>query len=534
MISKRVLKTAEGWLKKRDDLLEEERSALLDYLKPMKNVEALATARWFVNKVIRVPEDQPKVNEAIKVAKSAKVDPLTYSSPMNILNTFKQYKIKEKAIDPDTVPELSNGQTIGPPSFSIRVYDVEDTKEGQLAMRKIINTHWGEDANPWCLLQGDGKGNLRSDAWKYWNHYNGVPKRVAFKDSKLFAFCANDYAKDYWWNRQDEAHNGISFDMKMPNDELDREATYEMSGDGTLGNPTNIRRGNKQNGIYEKWYDNGQQWYRENRKDGKLKGVREEWHKNGQLKSSVNYNNGKVEGLFEELYDNGKVYRRRFYENGKLEGADTCWDENGDVIRTGFYKNNEADGLFTGRYDNGNMWFQTYFKDGERNGLDEWWREDGSLQSRGNYKNDIRDGLFEEWYENGQLEARTNYKNGQLEGVNEVWYPNGRMKSRGNYKDGQLEGLRERWNEDGQLESRGIYKDGWKDGVFEIWKSNGELYSRILYEKGNIVEDLTDNVKLRNYLAKVKDIVDEWRECIKEKTKKKITLKPKKGGGIKI
>lgn len=291
----------------------------------MKNVEALATARWFVNEVIRVPEDQPKVNEAIKVAKSAKVDPLTYPSPMSILNTFKQYKIKEKAIDPDTVPELSNGRTVGSPSFSIRVYDVEDSKEGQLAMRKIINTHWGEDANPWCLLQGDGEGNLSSNAWYYWNHYNGVPKRVAFKDGRLLAFCASNYAKNYWWDCQDNAHNGISFDMKMPNDELGREATYEISSNGALGNPTNIHRGNKHNGVYEEWYNNGQLKVRQNYKEGKENGLYQSWYSNGQSSMRCTYKDGKLEGDYKRWWNNGELGSRIEYENNKVNGVYEEW-----------------------------------------------------------------------------------------------------------------------------------------------------------------------------------------------------------------
>ena len=412
MISKRVLKTAEGWLNKRDDLLEEERSALLNYIKPMKNVEALATARWFVNEVIRVHEDQTKVNEAIKVAKSAKVDPLTYPSPMSILNTFKQYKIKEKAIDPDTVPELSNGRTVGPPSFSIRVYDVEDSKEGQLAMRKIINTHWGEDANPWCLLQGDGEGNLSSNAWYYWNHYNGVPKRVAFKDGRLLAFCASNYAKNYWWDRQDNAHNGISFDMKMPNDELGREATYEISSNGALGNPTNIHRGDKQNGIYEEWWENGQIMSRENYKDGVHDGPSKEWYENGKQRFQENYKDGEKDGLQQYWYPNGEPYAKQHWNNGELDGP---WEE---------------------------------------------WSYNGNLISRGNHKNGKKNGVVEEWWENGQMKLRCNYKEGLPEGLDEEWYANGQLCSRKTYMNGKLDGLYELWNENGRLTDRMLYKGG--------------------------------------------------------------------------
>jgi hypothetical protein len=65
-------------------------------------------------------------------------------------------------------------------------------------MRLIINTHVGPKANPWCLLHGDGKGNLSDginglyNAWHYWNHYTSLKKRVAFQNGKLLAFSAND------------------------------------------------------------------------------------------------------------------------------------------------------------------------------------------------------------------------------------------------------------------------------------------------------------------------------------------------------
>ena len=467
MISKRVYNTAEGWLKKRDDLLEEERNAFLNYIKPMKNVEALATAKWFASEVLRVPEDQPKVSEAIIVAKKAKVDPLTYSSPMNILNTFKQYKIKEKAIDPDTVPELSDGRTIGPPSFSIRVYKVDDTKEGQLAMRKIINTHWGEDANPWCLLQGDGKGNLSSDAWGYWNDYNAVPKRVAFKDGKLLAFCANDYDSDCWWDRQDEPHDGIPVDIKMPNDELGREATYEMSGKGKLSNPTNIRRGNKQNGVYEEWHDSGQLWYRENYKDGMLEGVREGYYANGHQSVLENYENGQLDGLHVEWYSNGQLLCRGNYKNGKL------------------------DGILESHYASGQVAFRSNYKFGQQEGVEEVFYENGSLKERTNYKQGVPHGLCEKWYLNGQLKVRESYNDGKLEGVQEEWFDNGQQMIRENYKNGKLDGPCEEYGMDGSA-IKTFYKNG------------------------------------------VPNDPDISIEQTSQETKKKITLKPKKKGGVKI
>ena len=481
MISKRVYNTAEGWLKKRDDLLEEERNAFLNYIKPMKNVEALATAKWFASEVLRVPEDQPKVSEAIIVAKKAKVDPLTYSSPMNILNTFKEYKIKEKAIDPDTVPELTNGRTIGPLSFSIRVYDVEDTKEGQLAMRRIINTHWGEDANPWCLLQGDGNGNLSSDAWRYWGHYNGVPKRVAFQDGKLLAFCANDERVDCWWDRQDEPHDTISFESLIPKDELERTASYEMDKYGYLYGPFNIHRGNEQNGVYEEWDDDGGQiMVRENRKNGKQEGVREWWYDNGQLEQRENYKNGLLDGLLER------------------------WSYKGNLTARGNYKNGKAHGLY-----------------------EKW--SDGVLESREQYKEDMLDGIRELYYSDGSLKSRQMYSVGFRNGLGEEWYENGQLKCRGNYKEGRYDGLYELWYENGQLYSRKNFKNFELNGLCEYWHENGQIESRKLFKNGIFVEDLTDDVRFRNYLARE----GISAETIRSEKTKKITLQSKNKGGIK-
>lgn len=106
MISKRVEVTISKWLAKREDLEMDERQAFINYVRDMRNVEALATSRWFVNGVVRVPEDQPKVSQAIKVAKIAKVDPLAYESPMELINQHQTIKLKGRPIDPNTVSTL--------------------------------------------------------------------------------------------------------------------------------------------------------------------------------------------------------------------------------------------------------------------------------------------------------------------------------------------------------------------------------------------------------------------------------------------
>ena len=211
---------------------------------PKKEKVAL---HWVIRGAIRLPEDAYKVEDALSVAEKAKVDPFAYKSPLELIEAHKDIKPTRKAIDPATVPELSDPRDEGDGIVS---YEVADTREGQAAMRRIIDTHWGEDANPWCLLARKKKWNeawemmndrdayeaaeswwkglsreergkfttdvdeewiteaggaeeyyfqnivnnpaSMSDAWEYWNNYSALPKRVAFKDGKLLAFMATE------------------------------------------------------------------------------------------------------------------------------------------------------------------------------------------------------------------------------------------------------------------------------------------------------------------------------------------------------
>ena len=204
--------------------------------------ERKAALYWFCKNTIRLPEDAPKVAEAIKTAEKAKVDPFQFERPGEILTKYADYRPKEKPINPDTVPELSDKRELG---NGIVTYLVQDDKAGQAAMRRIINTHFGKDANPWCLLQGNGNGTLSDGAWDYWQHYNALPKRVAFRNGKLIAFMATDKrthtksaisalredlgyepteedireafgSGEEWWDRNDASHEGIPFTRTVP------------------------------------------------------------------------------------------------------------------------------------------------------------------------------------------------------------------------------------------------------------------------------------------------------------------------------
>jgi len=236
-----------------EEILKKKRPDL-DAKETVKNIFALKTPKerkialhWIVRGGLALPEDAYKVADALSVAEKAKVDPFRYASPDELLLANKDFKPSARPIDPDTEQALTDKRDEGD---GITSYLVEESKFGQLTMRRIIDTHWGEDANPWCLLAkkkkwthvelindynayqemerwwselprdervriAGGRADEESvmdadpaseyyvdnvvdnpvsldDAWTYWQHYSALPKRVAFKDGKLLAFMATD------------------------------------------------------------------------------------------------------------------------------------------------------------------------------------------------------------------------------------------------------------------------------------------------------------------------------------------------------
>ena len=478
--------------KRRPDMPEEMVKEALDYLHGLEdskeNTKKIKVAvKWLSEGTIRLPEDMAKVDEAMEVAKAKGADAMTFRSPMELLETYKDYVPKEKPIDPDTVPELSDKRVL---KGGITTYAVDNSRKGQEAMRRILNTHFGKDASPWCLLQGDGEGNLTKDAAKYWKHYNAFPKRVAFKDGKLTAFFASDNKFELtWWDRQDAPHyDGIPTVGKIPGDELGRSGTIVYDEEtGDIASVTNIFKGNKQNGTYEEWYDKGRKKVRERYKDGKRDGLWEAWHENGQQQSRLHYKGGEPDGLQEGWHENGQQRSRLYYKDGKRDGLQEVWDDNGQPSS------------------------REHYKDGKRDGLQEaWWGRSGQLKSRYNYKDGMKDGLQEEWGFDGRPSSRERYKDGKRNGLQEAWSFRGYHLEHSFYKNDKRDGLFEEWHFDGKLRERSFYKDGKRHGLWEMWNTNGTLDFRSYNQFGSVIRHLNNDSDFENWK---KEHPEDWAEA---------------------
>lgn len=92
------------------------------------------------------------------------------------------------------------------------IYKVEDSYEAMKVVRQIVDTEWGIDANPWCLIareDTDDNDENMEQAWYYWKQYSAYPKHIAFQGGHLLAFCANNQKETAWWDREDNGNECI-------------------------------------------------------------------------------------------------------------------------------------------------------------------------------------------------------------------------------------------------------------------------------------------------------------------------------------
>jgi uncharacterized protein len=443
------------------------------------------------NSNLILPEDGYKVIEAERLATKNKIDPFSYKNPLDIINQF-QGTVKEKPINPDTIKEFSNKKTI--PGTNITVYNVEDTREAQASVRRIIDTHFGYKSNPWCLAARTN-GSLET-AWGLWSgRYNKIPKKIAFENGKLIAFCASATNNDEWWDKQDNPHSGVPSTKKL---EENKRQYVEYSEEGSIVNEGEVFRKTKNKEEY--WYSNGQLKEEKNLKDGVLNGISRTYHENGMLEKEDNYDNGIRNGLSKRYYDSGQLENELTWDQGKRKGAFKSYYENGILKEQTYYTNDDRNGQYFYYYDNGVIAEYGTYVDGELDGLSESYYRNGEIRESVKYDNGRRDGVFVRYYENGQLEERGEYNLNKRDGFHEKYYENGQLRELANFDNGKLDGNYEFYYENGQLREKSNIEFGEPNGVSLKYYENGKLQEKANYIDGKlygILERYYSNGKLK-------------------------------------
>ena len=89
---------------------------------------------------------------------------------------------------------------------------------------------------------------------------------------------------------------------------------------------------------------------------------------------------GERDGLWTKWYENGQKVEEGTYKDGERDGLWTKWYENGQKVEEGTYKDGERDGLWTKWYENGQKYSEVTYKLGNRQGLGLYYTESGEIK----------------------------------------------------------------------------------------------------------------------------------------------------------
>ena len=164
-------------------------------------------SKWLATSVMKMPEDNYKLQDAVKLAEKNNLDLFAYNNPNEIIEAFAG-KAKAKPTNPDTVELFVKDESKTNDQYGITEYVVTEDKQnnefwiddGQQAVRNVVDTHWGPKSNPWCVIarDKDGTGTMQ-DAMENWDTYSDGPKRIVFQNGRLIAM----YANGQYWDRMD-------------------------------------------------------------------------------------------------------------------------------------------------------------------------------------------------------------------------------------------------------------------------------------------------------------------------------------------
>ena len=228
---------------------------------------------YLINGAVILPEDGYKVTEAADLAQKNKVDPFSYKNPEDLINQFKKLTADKTLLDPETLPTFSNRQEFA--GGRIVIYNVKDTKEGQIDLRKLADSHFGKSFNNWCLCARLGEYYSSDQAYSEQERDQMIAEQEAVGRSVQ----VEEYIED-----GKVVYELTIMDKKDPKDELKASFRHWQDYKGDLG--------------FKAVFIDGKLKYFRSGNEGKYYDIKDEEH------SIITYKDTKVDkDGFRKVYD---------------------------------------------------------------------------------------------------------------------------------------------------------------------------------------------------------------------------------------
>jgi len=291
------------------------------------------------------------------------------------------------------------------------------------------------------------------------NYVNGKPHGVAYEYAlPLVGFPGDEKLQKEVNYINGEKHGKSSYFLYLKDGQQNlKEGKKTLQGEEFYENGKKIREiayfanGKKEidsyleNGVQQKWYDNGQLAIELHVINGVYNGTWKEWYTNGQIGIDGVKKEGKFFGEKKEYYNTGKIKSRENYTIGDYNG----------VIFDGLQQYFDSTGTLS----------KDYYYEKLSNGKQI--RRGTEYYSNGNKKEEYQESVTNRSAGNATI---------KLEGPYTNYYLNGKINETGmiNEKE-QREGLWKKFNESGELIYESTFSNGYRAGDWTIYLNNEKL-----------------------------------------------------------
>jgi antitoxin component YwqK of YwqJK toxin-antitoxin module/tetratricopeptide (TPR) repeat protein len=319
-------------------------------------------------------------------------------------------------------------------------------------------------------------------------------------DFTFYYFDGKVKGKEFYRDGKQEGEETYYYANGMPSSHSwykDGKLEGESTSYFWVGTPNTITRyhADKEEGAKITFYDNGDTSLIEHYSAGELDGEVRSWSHLG-LEVVASYRNGLLDGVYKKYYPNGQLTDSGLYTKGKQEGEWKWWYANGHLKTINHLLHDEDEGEKTVYYDNGQISQSSTSRSGKLNGPVKDFDDDGKLYSILLYSNDniqkaqyfdktgklISESVadhnamhFVRYFADGAKRAEADFnKKGNPDGPYTFYYENGHVSETDLYKDGTENGASTTLYLNGKKSIENIYADGKKEGYHQSWYSNGQ------------------------------------------------------------
>lgn len=116
---------------------------------PEKNIAKYkrAALNFIAKSDTNFPMDIEIVDQAMRIVEAKKLDAMSFTNPRDIIEDFAD-GVKERRLDPNKEKQFFNKKSL---PEGVETFQIMPTRRGQQAVRRMLDTHWGEKTNPWCV-----------------------------------------------------------------------------------------------------------------------------------------------------------------------------------------------------------------------------------------------------------------------------------------------------------------------------------------------------------------------------------------------